>query len=221
MFPDKVIRSNRKTVSLQINENAELVVRVPNQISTEKILQIVEQNSNWIARNRRAMLFKISESQPKKFIEGEEFLYLGKSFKLKISRKSNDQLHIEDDHFILGANILDRRKAFLEWYRNAAFSKLSERTAIIARNSELKYSAIKITSAQKRWGSCSRDGGINYTWRLVMAPIPIIDYVVLHELAHTVARNHSSRFWNIVKKNMPDYPIRQKWLRDNVFNLRI
>ena len=105
MFPDKVIRSNRKTVSLQINENAELVVRVPNQISTEKILQIVEQNSNWIARNRRAMLFKISESQPKKFIEGEEFLYLGKSFKLKISRKLNDQLHIEDDHFILGANI--------------------------------------------------------------------------------------------------------------------
>jgi hypothetical protein len=221
MFPDKVIRSNRKTVSLQINENAELVVRVPNQISTEKILQIVEQNSNWIARNRRAMLFKISESQPKKFIEGEEFLYLGKSFKLKISRKLNDQLHIEDDHFILGANVLDRRKAFLEWYKNAAFLKLSERTAIIARNSELKYSAIKITSAQKRWGSCSRDGGINYTWRLVMAPIPIIDYVVLHELAHTVARNHSSRFWNIVKKNMPDYPIRQKWLRDNVFNLRI
>ena len=221
MFPDKVIRSNRKTVSLQINENAELVVRVPNQISTEKILQIVEQNSNWIARNRRAMLFKISESQPKKFIEGEEFLYLGKSFKLKISRKLNGQLHIEDDHFILGANVLDRRKAFLEWYKNAAFLKLSERTAIIARNSELKYSAIKITSAQKRWGSCSRDGGINYTWRLVMAPIPIIDYVVLHELAHTVARNHSSRFWNIVKKNMPDYPIRQKWLRDNVFNLRI
>lgn len=221
MFPDKVIRSNRKTVSLQINENAELVVRVPALLSTESILRIVEQNSNWIARNRRTMLSKISESQHKNFTENEEFLYLGKSLKLKNSRKLNDQLHIEEDHFIIGTKVLDRKKVFIEWYRNAAFLKLSERTEIIARNTGLKYSAIKITSAQKRWGSCSKNGNINYTWRLVMAPIPIIDYVVLHELAHTVVRNHSSRFWNIVKKNMPDYSVRQKWLRDNVFSLRI
>ena len=79
---------------------------------------------------------------------------------------------------------------------------------------ELKYDKIIITGAMKRWGSCSSKGNLNFAWRLVMAPIDIIDYVVVHELSHIVHRNHSKRFWEQVETIFPDYKIKRKWLKE-------
>ncbi|MBK7452806.1 MAG: M48 family metallopeptidase [Anaerolineales bacterium] len=74
---------------------------------------------------------------------------------------------------------------------------------------------MKISSARTRWGSCSPDGTLNFTWRLVMAPLEVIDYVVIHELAHLRVKNHSSKFWDVVKAIDPQYKEKRKWLREN------
>jgi predicted metal-dependent hydrolase len=107
------------------------------------------------------------------------------------------------------------KKRFENWYREQARLFLTERLQYFSHLYNFHYSQIRITSARTRWGSCSGRGTISFTWRLVMAPPEIIDYVVLHELAHTVHHNHSPQFWNLVQSMQPDYAAKRKWLKQN------
>jgi len=99
---------------------------------------------------------------------------------------------------------------------------ITERVQWYAAKHGLEYKQVKITSARTRWGSCNSRGTLSFSWRLVMAPVPVIDYVVVHELAHTVEKNHSKKFWAKVQIIMPDYQNRIEWLDKNghLFNLR-
>ena len=99
-------------------------------------------------------------------------------------------------------------------YRRLAKQHLTERTLAFARQTSVAPAAIKITGARMRWGSCSAKKSINYSWRLIMAADEIIDYVVVHELAHLVQMNHSKKFWVVVEKILPDYRSRQAGLKD-------
>jgi len=221
VFPDKIIRSKRRTVSLQINDRAELVVRVPNNFSSEDIQKIIDKNMEWIIRHKEEVRERISWYEPKKFVEGEEFLFLGRRYKLHLLGNLNSSPFLRSGRIIMDRDATDRRGSLIRWYMSSAQIELSRRTEYISRRTGLKYSGIKVTWAEKRWGSCSKNGQINYSWRLVMAPENVIDYVVLHELSHTVFRNHSRDFWALVRKHMPDYPSRNKWLRDNAFLLKL
>ncbi|MBI4687875.1 MAG: M48 family metallopeptidase [Nitrospirae bacterium] len=92
---------------------------------------------------------------------------------------------------------------------------MSERVSWYSSLSGLKYNRVKISDAQKRWGSCSAKGNLNFSWRLIMSPIRVIDYVVIHELAHLEERNHSKKCWNKVKIMLPDYEQYKEWLKEN------
>jgi len=101
------------------------------------------------------------------------------------------------------------------WYKEKAIEVIAESANHYSQISGWKFKTINITSAQGRWGSCSSTGSINFTWKLIMAPLEIVDYVVVHELAHIAEKNHSSRFWNKVQSILPDYKARRKWLKDH------
>jgi len=109
--------------------------------------------------------------------------------------------------------------AFGCWYKGAARIIVSERVDYYARVHGFQYARLGITSARTRWGSCSATGSLNFSWRLIQAPIEIVDYVVVHELVHTVFHNHSRKFWKKVEETMPDYAERRKWLRRNGIRL--
>jgi predicted metal-dependent hydrolase len=81
--------------------------------------------------------------------------------------------------------------------------------------------AIRITAATQRWGSCTPKGGVNFSWRLIQAPPEMVDYVVVHELVHLGQPDHSKKFWDKVRKIMPDYELRRHWLQDHVGLLKI
>jgi len=100
------------------------------------------------------------------------------------------------------------------WYRKQAQKHMSERVAYFSEKHGFKYEQIRITSAVTRWGSCSGCNNLNFPWKLVMAPREIIDYVVAHELAHTVHKNHSPRFWKLVESIVPDWKIHRSHLRE-------
>ena len=100
-------------------------------------------------------------------------------------------------------------------YKALALQKITERVNFYSAKTGWQYKSIKITNAKKRWGSCSRNGSINFTWRLILAPLDVIDYVIVHELAHINQKNHSVKFWESVKTVLPDYLERRKWLKDN------
>ena len=100
-------------------------------------------------------------------------------------------------------------------FKKEALVKIRERCALYAAITGYKPASVKITSAEKRWGSCGPKGTVNFSWRLILKPLPIIDYVVVHELVHLAERNHSRRFWDKVGAILPDYKLRRRWLKEN------
>ena len=213
--PDKIIRTNRKTISLQITQDAKLVVRVPNLLTDKELDKILIKHKNWIERKIKKMQERIDLRTKKEFVNGEGFLYLGKFYKLHIVEAQARSL-IFDGGFYLSKNYLPKaREEFVKWYKKKAHEVIPQRVEFYARMYGYSYNKVRITRAQKRLGSCSYKGNLNFSWRLIMAPIEVIDYVVVHELAHLEVRNHSKRFWSKVKLMMPDYKQRVGWLKRN------
>lgn len=210
---DKLIRSRRRSVALVITKLATLEVRAPHRTSLKFIYDFIEKKESWILRKLEFMRQNVAQNMPKKFIDGEEFLYLGQTYCLQI----NDCRKITCTDFLCFPNHLlpAAKKYLMLWYKKQALLTIAERVAWYANQTGLQYQTIKITNAKTRWGSCSARGGLNFSWYLIMAPLHIIDYVVVHELAHLIERNHSKRFWDQVKTIMPDYETKRRWLKQN------
>ena len=107
------------------------------------------------------------------------------------------------------------KSVFEAWYKNQAGTLIPERVNLYARRDKFKFNKLRISSARKRWGSCSAKRTLSFTWRLVMAPLDVIDYVVVHELCHLIRLDHSEKYWDLVAGILPDYKLKRKWLKDN------
>lgn len=216
----KIIRSRRKTIALVILADGSLVVRAPLRATKRQIEELVEQKERWI-RAKQDFARSAPRIQPKTFSQGEQFMYLGKLYPLHIRDITRKDLVLED-RFILPGNALPQAAIlFSNWYRRQALMVISNRVELYARQIGLTYQQVRISSARTRWGSCSSSGKLSFTWRLVMAPIEVIDYVVVHELVHTLEHNHSRAFWIKVERIMPDYRQKMEWLKANGDRLRL
>jgi predicted metal-dependent hydrolase len=210
---DRIIRTNRKTVSLIVNSQGELIVRAPLHVSDSFVKELVESKAAWIARKMEEV--KTRRFLPEKqFVEGEPLLYIGRSYPLFFGDNLGINVEISDK-LVVSCGKDDVRDVLIHWYRQRALETITERCAHFSRSTGLRPSRIKISNAGKRWGSCSSRGNLNFAWRLVMAPLEVIDYVVVHELCHLREMNHSQQFWARVSSIMPDYEPRRKWLQEN------
>lgn len=217
---DQIIRSNRKTIALVIQRDGALIVRAPLGTSEKRILELVEQKSAWIARGQAQMRQNLP-AEPQ-FSEGEKFLLLGQPHPLKIVKKQRPGLTFEAGTFLLAEKFQPSARAlFALWYKKMAAILLPGRVESLAKKHNLQPQKIRITSARTRWGSCSSSGTISLTWRLVMAPPEVIDYVIVHELAHLKIKNHSQTFWRLVESLSPDYKTHLAWLKQNGRSLDI
>ncbi len=207
----EIIRSKRKTLALIVKPNGSLVVRAPLRTPEKTIRDFIEHHSTWIEKKQAEVLAAFPQA-PKQYVPGETFMYLGDAYSLDVVKGQKKGLILEGN-FRLAESAQDKAKLVFErWYRAEAKQILSERVRLYASQCGLQYKKIGITSARTRWGSCSADGSLNLSWRLILAPLEAVDYVVVHELVHTVFHNHSKRFWKRVEKIMPDYKERRKWL---------
>ena len=121
-----------------------------------------------------------------------------------------------DGEFVIAARYAAAARDFFEeWFRERAAKYFRERAEFFASAHNLEFTRIKINSASSRWGSCSVRKTLNFSWRLLMTPPDVIDYVIVHELAHLKELNHSRRFWLEVEAMLPDYRNAKTWLRDN------
>lgn len=213
---DKLIRSNRKTIALQIDENAQLIVRAPYNVSQRRINRFIEEKRRWIIKTKQKAIQKNKEViKNQEFRDGRKVLLLGSEYKMRLNGKI-DAIGIEANYLEFPfKHIVDAEEYLAGWYKKKAKEIIIPRVEQYAEALKLKYNKIGITSAKKRWGSCNTKGNINFAYRLVMAPPSIIDYVIVHELMHLKELNHSAKFWVLVETAIPDYKARRKWLKDN------
>ncbi|MCD8103830.1 MAG: M48 family metallopeptidase [Lachnospiraceae bacterium] len=166
-----IIRSNRKTASLQVKSDGQVVVRAPYYMPSGQIDEFVRSHEAWIARTRGKLL---AAEQNRREITPAE-------------REQGVQ---------------------------AALSYLPQRVAYYAARMGVNYGRITIREQKTRWGSCSSAGNLNFNWKLMLVPPELLDYVVVHELAHRREMNHSPQFWAIVEKELPDYRERRRRLKE-------
>ena len=214
---DKLIRSSRKTVAILVHPDGQVTVRAPKQVPLAQIQAFVDSKAEWIEKKQEiARLKRQSKPGPRRFVEGETFLYLGKEYPLAVCEEPGKPLTLEGDRFVLRPSSRSApRETFYLWYERQAHTVIKQRVEALAKKFNLHYTKIRITSARTRWGSCSSTGTLSFSWRLIMAPLEVIDYVVIHELAHTVEPNHSKRFWDRVAAMDPNYAKYVKWLKEN------
>lgn len=211
----QLIRSKRKTLSLQINNNAELIVRAPNRLSVKKIEQFMNEKSDWISKKSRSI--RARKTQAPSYKEGEKFLYLGVEYPLNIDTTQSEGLNFDGQRFSLNQG---GKEVFLAWYKSA-FKKIAlPRLEYYAKNHQLKYQQVRLKNQKTLWGSCSGVNNINLNYLLIGAPIFVIDYVLVHELCHTVHKNHSKSFWKLVETILPNYKASKRWLQDNGYKLK-
>jgi hypothetical protein len=220
----EIKRGNRKkTVAIHVNPIATVTVLAPQYLSEEKILEIVQKKAGWIIERQK--IIKNTDSDfAKEYVSGEAFSYLGREYRLKIIQSSSEnggKCELNNRRLLVEVNRdLDGEKrkiavkeALLGWYLRQAEEKIQGRIHYYSGQLGRRPEFIEIKSQKKRWGSCSSAGVIRFNWKIITAPLSILDYVIVHELCHLLYPHHSPHFWQKVQSILPDYKRRRKLLK--------
>jgi predicted metal-dependent hydrolase len=214
----RVIRTKRKTIALIIQSDGSLLVRAPLRCPQSEIDRLVAEKADWIAAKQALVRQQAVQTQPLRYQAGELFPYLGQTYPLRLYRSEQKRPRLElrgGEFWLPDALLLNASAAFEAWYRDQARQVITRRVERLAQQHNLQPGRIAINGARTRWGSCGPSGSLNFTWRLVLAPLDVIDYVAAHELAHLKERNHSPRFWAEVERLLPEYRPLRTWLKQH------
>lgn len=225
-----LIRSRRKTLSVSIDNN-KVIVRAPQRAPAAWIEEFLLQKQEWIElqlnREREQQANKIHLSN------GLQFTLAGKPFTLltkvdptrKVARYSTQENSLQ---IALPDVTPDEKKyllyrSFFRWMDKQALTELTGRTQQVAQQFGLdqRLGKINLRRTKSKWGHCAANGDIQYNPLIILAPETVIDYLVSHEVAHLLHRNHSKRFWNQVERMHPEYRQAEKWLKDEGYRLAI
>lgn len=208
-----VVRSDRKTVCIQIGPQGEVIVRAPRRCPNGYIESFVESKRQWIERHRQQRLEALREQAEASFKTGDTLMFCGRPLTVKIAPGCRVYLS-KTAVYLPQGNVKNIQKPLLDAYKKAAAPYLSERLSRWAETMGISYRELKMSTAASRWGSCSRDGVIRISVYLLFAPERAIDYVLIHELSHRKVFNHSAAFWAVVETYMPDWKRQRQVLRD-------
>ena len=200
----------RKSVGIQVKDGL-LIVRAPKGIPDAKLNSILREREGWI--NKKLAEYESCVKLNGDIIEGKVFLFLGKKYNTfeelrEIASKTT--------------GIKPRSNASIEkQYRKFSEVILPNTANYIAQSRGLQYRSVKLINSKAKWGSCDSKGVISLNWRLIMLPESIIEYIVTHELCHTLHLNHSARFWSAVEKHCPNAAAAKKFLKQNNFIIKM
>jgi predicted metal-dependent hydrolase len=204
-----IVRSHRRSVGIQIEPDASVTVSIPYLFPKMLVPNILKEKEDWILKKQQLVL---SRAKPKK---QNTYFYLGKSYDLGFRSGQKELVEVHDKMYVASTNEKYIKTYLTSWYKQEARKIIVERVQHYAKIAGVSYRSIAITTAQTRWGSCSSQKTLNFNWKLVMAPLEVIDYVVVHELAHLTELNHSRAFWETVRHMYPLYREYRTWLKRN------
>ena len=217
-----VRKTNRKkTMNIVIERNGSLAVLVPEHLEENKILDILDKKQYEITKK----IIQWEESHQNKvirrYVDGQSFMYLGKNYCLQFVENQRINLLLKNGKFLMSSNVDNPRLAFINYYKKQAKIKLKERFDYYKTLLNITPNGMDIRDIQNRWGSCTPNREIFYHWKCMMAPLKVIDHLVVHELVHLVHPNHSREFWGKVALVLPDYEASKTWLTENGIKLDI
>ena len=219
IFEYTLKRSARKSIAIEIGYDGRMVVRAPFRVPMEKVEELIENKKDWIYEN----LTKRISQKPDK---GDCVYYLGKKLPLKIVEEKTAHLsvRVEEESMVIRKPVgfaLNKEALLEHWYRKMALELITEKVQDYSRIMQVSYQNITIKDQKTRWGSCSSRGNLNFNYRLIMAPLEVLEYVVIHELAHRVHMDHSAAFWDEVACVMPEYGRCRLWLKEHGHELML
>jgi len=210
-----IIRKNRRTLGIKISQQGEVLVYAPRHVSINTIENILTKRKSWIVE---------AKNKIKRYTNGDDIIFLGKEYKVNIIKTFDKKVNIEFDDskfnvYIKEENLTTINNNINEFlyknYKESFFQMINNRIHDLSEQIGVKPNKVSIKNQKTIWGSCSGNDNISINFKLALAPLDIIDYIIVHELCHIIHKNHSKKFWNTVQAFIPDYNEKRKWLKTN------
>ncbi|MDP3061587.1 MAG: SprT family zinc-dependent metalloprotease [Chloroflexota bacterium] len=205
-------------VRFEVRSETGLTVVVPLRYPLDKLSEMLRAKRHWILA-KLTQFERTPPPRPDKFTDGSSIPYLGRSLRVTVTGDIGGAGGVtrDGDGLVVTAGPGNGCvSALLEhWYRAQAARVIRARVEELGAVLGVSYNRLTIRGQRTRWGSCSRKGNLNFNWKLLMAPQPVVDYVVVHELAHLAVMDHSKRFWSLVAQHCPDWRAHRRWLKEH------
>lgn len=211
--------TERQTTDIVIERDGVVTVRPPLRMTPEQVDATVLSKRMWIYRNLAEWRDLNAARVVREWVSGESFLYLGNHYRLQWVQEQDEALVLKDGRFCLRRSLLEAgtreaaRQAFVSFYTEKGLPRLRKRVAFFESKVGVAAGTVQVRDLGYRWASCLKSGELHFHWKCLMAPLSVIDYIVVHELCHLHHRDHSAAFWNEIDKVLPNYLARKEWLR--------
>ncbi|SNR42515.1 hypothetical protein SAMN06266787_1022 [Halorubrum ezzemoulense] len=184
--------------------------------STTAPQELLKENAVWILEKKQKYDAYREQIPDREFEEGERFPYLGEQYKIVVEQRSSSQV-IENEFWLARHHVeqTSLKRALETLYRRKARERFENRADHFAEEMGVEYDKIEVRNQRTKWGSCSTTGTLGLNWRLMMAPPEVVDYIVIHELAHLQEQNHTDEFWSLVAEYDSEYEKHAYWLDAN------
>lgn len=209
-------RSNRKSIAIKINNEGSVFVYCPITYTNKKVISLLQEKQDWIVSHLKNIEQK--NNQNIEFINYKKILFFGNVYDV-IYDDNNKKLKLGKTLVSIQNN--DIVKSLKQYLYKSARDHVLNRLCYWANIMKINYNRGELTSARKKWGSCDNKGVIRLNFRLIMLPTRCIDYVCIHELSHIIQLNHSTKFWSIINKYMPNYKEIKKEMKEYSFVLQL
>lgn len=209
--------AKRRKLTISVERDRSVVVHAPADTSDEAIRRVVDAKQQWIVeKTRHPQKYRELPHPPgKELVSGESALYLGRQYRVEVVADELNSVQFRQRFLVPASKVSERRRVLREWYVAKAKEKLLPRASHFARSLGVEFRHARVVDNRYRWGSCTVKDSVNFNWRLIKAPTFVIDYVIVHELAHLIEANHTPRFWNIVRAQVPKTNEARAWLREH------
>ena len=215
---ERLASKSKNTITIIVDPGKNVRVKAPTDLAEGELTRIVKAKTPWIIDKLQRIEEIKGFENTREFVSGESFLYKGKLLRLKVVPSVEEEVYTDTTTIFCKTKVKEPQRVaqLLEvWYKQMAKQYLENRVTRFSNKFKKKPSKVSIRSQNLRWGSCTKKGEILLNWRIIMAPPSVIDYVIIHELAHLQEKNHTKKFWELVKNAMPNYEEKKEWLRVN------
>lgn len=208
--------ARRRTMQITVERSGDLVLSAPPDTEEAALRAFVQEKRFWIYTKLARKDHLQRQGPRKEYVDGEGFLYLGRSLRLKLVGEQGMALKVAGGRFCLRRDALpNARGHFIRWYSERAKTWLASRVVDYQARMEVTPRGVKVQDLGYRWGSCGKGDWLYFHWKAILLPARIAEYIVVHEIAHLHEPHHTPAFWSRVERAMPDYARRKAWLAEH------